>query len=105
MWSHEKHKINFQRQIFVKFSEKDTHKWYLTNEVKYFFLKYCKGNFKEIILNEISCKSWFPVANSVFRKIPSFQLRTKILTANHIAIRPCFSMMAYRSKSIKEPFE
>ena len=39
IWSHEKYKINFQRCIFVKFPEKDTHKWHLTNEVRHFFFK------------------------------------------------------------------
>ena len=40
MWPHEKYKINFQRRIFVKFPEKDTMKWHLTNEVRHFFFKY-----------------------------------------------------------------
>ena len=62
MWSHKKHKINFQRFIFVKFPEKDTHKWHLTNEVSTSSLNIEKETFKKL-LNEIFCKSWLPVAN------------------------------------------
>ena len=44
------------------------------------------------------CKSWLPVAPN----LPVFNYGTK---CSHIVITPCFSMVAYRSNSIKESFE